>query len=283
MRSINTLRKIRRFVARSLIHWKPGPAYRYRAGDVVIEDFAEFSGIPLHVVTEKVANFHRINAEDWKALEAGSFSERAAGFYQSSQNFVFGILSANPNPDAVIKKLDRFNPRILQAIRTHPGKRFFEFGGGIGVFCEIAARMGKHVYYMELPGIVFQFAQWRFLKLGLNVNAIEAKAGEICLPDKYDIVYTDAVIEHLPQGLQIEATKAMAQAVDKDGLLIFLVDLSGPSEEDPMHHEVHIKELHDQLRSAGLCCEDGYHTFCSIWRRPSGRQSDDVRTTVIKR
>ena len=85
MRSINTLRKIRRFVARSLIHLKPGPAYRYRAGDVVIEDFAEFSGIPLHIVAEKVGNFHRINAEDWKALEAGSLSERAAGFYESGR------------------------------------------------------------------------------------------------------------------------------------------------------------------------------------------------------
>ena len=244
-----------------------GSGYRYRAGDVVVEDFAEFSGIPLDVVIERVANFHRINADDWNALNARSFSERAATFYESSQNFVFGILSANPSPEAVIEKLNRFNPRILEAIRTHPGKRFFEFGGGIGIFCEIAARMGKHVYYMELPGIVFDFAQWRFKKLGLNVKAIVAKADMICLPGKYDIIYTDAVLEHLPQSLQIEATKAIARAVDKDGLLIFLVDLSGPSEDDPMHHDVNIKELHEYLRSGGLRCQDGYHTFCSIWRR----------------
>src|SRR5262249_25819376 len=151
---------------------------------------------------------------------------------------------------------NRFNPRILEAVRTHPGKRFFEFGGGVGVFCEIAARMGKHVYYMELPGIVFDFAQWRFKKLGLNVKAIKAKADRIYLPGKYDIIYTDAVLEHLPQSLQIEATKAMARVLDKDGLLIFLVDLSGPSEEDPMHHDVDIRELHDHLRSEGLHCEE---------------------------
>jgi SAM-dependent methyltransferase len=268
MRSINALRKIRRFIVSSFSHRNPDVGYRYRTGDVVIDDFAEFYGIPLDVVVERVANFHRINADDWNALDASSFSERAATFYESSENFIFGILSANPNPEAVMKKLNRFNPRILEVIRTHPGKRFFEFGGGIGVFCEITARMGKYVHYMELPGIVFDFAQWRFKKLGLNVKAIEAKADTICLPGKYDIVYTDAVLEHLPQSLQIEATNAIARAVDKDGLLIFLVDLSGPTKEDPMHHHVNIRELHDHLRSAGLRCEDGYQNFCSIWRRP---------------
>lgn len=268
MRSINALGKIRRFIVGLFGRPNPDAGYRYRAGDVVIDDFAEFSGIPLNVVADKVANFRRLNVDDWNALNASSFSERAATFYESSQNYVFDTLSANPNPEAVIEKLNRFNPRILEAVRTHPGKRFFEFGGGVGVFCEIAARMGKHVYYMELPGIVFDFAQWRFKKLGLNVKAIKAKADRIYLPGKYDIIYTDAVLEHLPQSLQIEATKAMARVLDKDGLLIFLVDLSGPSEEDPMHHDVDIRELHDHLRSEGLHCEEGYQKFCSIWRRP---------------
>src|SRR5262245_40876342 len=167
MRLINALRKIGRFIVSCFSHQNADIGYRYCAGDVVIEDFAEFSGIPLDVIVEKVANFHRINADDWNALDASSFSERAAMFYESSQNFCYDTLSANPRPEAVIKKLNRFNPRILEAIRSHPGNLFFEFGGGIGVLCEIAARMGKEVHYMELPGIVFDFAQWRFRKLGL--------------------------------------------------------------------------------------------------------------------
>jgi 2-polyprenyl-3-methyl-5-hydroxy-6-metoxy-1,4-benzoquinol methylase len=268
MRSINPLRKIRNFIAGSFNRQPLEAVYCYRPSDVVIEDFAEFSGISLDIVIEKIANFRRINANDWNALDARSFSERAATFYESSQNYIYDTLSANPSPETVVIKLDRFNPRILESIRTHPGKRFFEFGGGTGVFCEIAARLGKDVYYMDLPGIVFEFAQWRFKKLGLNVTAIEAKADTIYLPGKYDIVYTDAVLEHLPQSLQIEATRAIGEAVDDGGLLIFLVDLSGPTEDDPMHHDVDIRELHNHLSSAGLRCEDGYLTFCSIWRRP---------------
>lgn len=268
MRPIDSLRKVRKFITKSFCDRSPRLGYRYRPGDVVIEDFAEFSGIPLNVVADKIANYHRINAEEWHALNARSFSERAATFYESSQNFIFDTLSANPRPEAVIEKLDRFNPRMMKAIRAHPGKGFFEFGGGIGVFCEIVAGMGKDVYYMELPGLVFDFAQWRFKKRGVNVTAIEAKADTVYLPGKYDVVYTDAVIEHLPHSLQVEATKAIGQAVDEGGLLVFLVDLSGPTADNPMHHEVDIRELHDYLRAVGLHYEDGYCDSCSIWRRP---------------
>jgi protein-L-isoaspartate O-methyltransferase len=268
MRPIGSFRRARGFIAKSFGGRVEESGYRYRPGDVVVEDFAKFSGIPLDIVADRVTNCHRISAEEWNALDAASFSDRAAAYYVSSQNFIYGTLSANPRPEAVITKLDRFNPRIMEAIRAHPGKRFFEFGGGIGVLCGIVASMGKDVYYMELPGNDFDFAQWRFKKSGLKVTAIEAKADSIYLPGKYDIVYTDAVIEHLPHSLQVEATKAMGQAVDERGLLVFLVDLSGPTPENPMHHTVDIKELHNHLSSSGLRCEDGYQTFCSIWRRP---------------
>lgn len=270
MGPIDLFRGARRLISKQFGNESPELGYSYRPGDVVVEDYAEFSGIPLNAVADKArsVNTERVNARDWDALGTGSFSERATKFYVASQNFVFGTLSGNPRPEAVIEKLDRFNPRIMAAIRAHPGKRFFEFGAGIGVFCEIVARMGKDVYYMELPGLEFDFAQWRFKKYGLKVTAIEAKADGIYLSGKYDILYTDAVIEHLPHELQVEATKAIGQAVDTGGLLIFLVDLSGPTADDPYHHVVDIRILHDHLIASGLRCDDGFQTFCSIWRRP---------------
>ena len=263
----NLIRGVRNTFAKPSRNVQLDGKFRYRPGDTVVEDFAEFSGIPLEVVADRIANFHRINADDWHALDARSFAERAETFYELSQNYVYGILAANPRPHAVIEKLDRFNPRIMATIRAHSGKRFLEFGGGTGVFCEIVARMGKDVHYLDLPGIVFDFAQWRFKKYGLKVAAIEAKADSVEIPGAYDIVYTDAVIEHLPHDLQVETTKAIGQAVGASGLLVFLVDLAGPTEDDPMHHEVDIVELHDCLRVAGLICEDGHGKFCSIWRR----------------
>jgi 2-polyprenyl-3-methyl-5-hydroxy-6-metoxy-1,4-benzoquinol methylase len=270
MGQINLIGKIRKRLRSSLGRTVEDTGYRYhryRPGDSVIEDFAEFSGVPLDVVAEKIANYYGINADDWHAADAKLISERTATFYQSSQNFIYGILAGNPKPETVVKKLNTFNPRMMAAIRAHPGKRFFEFGGGIGVFCEIAARMGKDVYYMELPGIVFDFALWRFKRHGLKVTSIEAMVDRIYLPGKYDIVYSDAVIEHLPPTQQVEAIRAIGRAVDAHGLLVILIDLSGPTVEDPTHYEVDIRALHDCLFAEGLYCEDGHLKFCSIWRR----------------
>jgi 2-polyprenyl-3-methyl-5-hydroxy-6-metoxy-1,4-benzoquinol methylase len=267
MKPIDLLRRARNLILKPSGGQIAHMPYLYRPGDTVVEDFVEFSGLPLETVSERMVKYQRINSEDWHALDAKSFSERAAKFYEASQNYIFDTLSANPRPQAVIAKLDRFDPRIMAAIRAHPGRRFFEFGGGIGVFCEVAARMGKQVYYLELPGIVFDFAQWRFKKHGLKVTAIEAKADRIDLPGKYDIIYTDAVIEHLPPDLQVEAAQAIGHAVDVDGLLVFLVDLSGPTDHHPMHHDVDIRELHNRLRAAGLSCELGHNDACSVWRR----------------
>jgi len=270
MAGLDLLRRFKRLIKR-LMGLKSGEAqaaYAYRPGDSVVEDYAEFSHLPLTEVSDRIANFWRINAADWNNLKSRSFAERAAEFYENSDNFIFGILFANTSPQAVIDKLNRFNPAIVKSLKAHPGQSLLEFGGGAGVFCEIAARMGRQVYYMELPGLVFQFATWRFRKYGLPVTPIEAQAGVIHIPGQYDIVYTDAVIEHLPETLQIEATRALGVAVAAKGLLIFLVDLSGPTEEDPMHHEVDIVALHGLLTNKGLNCEDGLNTCCSLWRRP---------------
>jgi SAM-dependent methyltransferase len=231
----------------------------------VISDFAEFSGLPISDIANRAANLHAGSAKEWQALP-GSFSDQAAKFYGSSENYVYDLVADNANPNAVIEKLNRFNPRIMESILKHPGKRFLEFGGGIGVFCGIIAETGKDVYYLDLPSIAFDFARWRFNKLGLKVSMLEASAGKIDIPGLFDVVYTDAVIEHLPPDLQAEATKALARAVAPGGLLVYLVDLSGPTSKFPMHHAVDIVALHDIIRGQRLRCDVGEGMAVSIWR-----------------
>jgi protein-L-isoaspartate O-methyltransferase len=191
-----------------------------------------------------------------------------SSFYIASKSYVYDTLSANVSSAHVSQKLNRFNPRILRSIETHPGRRFLEFGAGVGLMCEIAANLGKQVYYLELPGMVFDFAQWRFKKHGLDITAIQAKPDTIYLPGQYDIIYTDAVVSHLPTCLQIRATESMANALLQGGLLIFLVDLSGPTVDNPMLFSIDIIDLHKRLSALGLRCQEGYNSFCSIWRRP---------------
>jgi len=241
--------------------------YRYRPGDTVVEDFAEFSGLPVAAVEQAVADYHRRNAVEWNGLPASTFAERARAFYQTSQNYAFDLLHANPRPDAVIAKLDAIDPRIFRAIAEHPGTTFLEFGGGLGVFCEIVARRGKRVHYLDIDGPVSAFARWRFAKYGLDIAYLRAETGRIHVPGRYDAVYTDAVLEHMPPPQQEEAAEAIGGAVAPGGALAFLVDASGPSEKYPMHHHVDLGALHRRLARAGLRCQAGLGKFWSIWRR----------------
>ncbi len=263
--------RLRRFFDRLLGRPPPPPKarppYRYRPGDTVVDDFAEFSGQTVQVIEERINDFQRINAADWNALGPTGFAERSKAFYEASQNYVYDLLSANPRPEAVLEKLDACSPRLVQAIREHPGRRFLEFGGGLGVFCELVAGMGKEVHYLDIPGLVSRFATWRFEKHGLRIPFICADPGRIHVPSEYDAVLTDAVLEHLPAPLQLEASTAIGRAVAPGGVLVFLVDLTPPGPDFPMHHPVDIRALHRALRDTGLGCELGRDKFWSLWRR----------------
>ena len=241
------------------------PAYRYRREHAVVADFAAFSGLSVEHVAVRIAGHRTANAADWNAMP-GPAGARAARFYEASQNYVFDTLSANLNAPAVEAKLNRFSPNILKTIRSS-GPRFLEFGAGIGVLCEIAARLGKIVTYGDVAGVHFDFAAWRFRRLGLDVRMLALPPDRIEIPGRYDLIFTDAVIEHLPPHLQIAATERLAQALEPHGALIFIVDLSGPSADEPMHYRVDICELHDRLARAGLACDEGHRSFYSIWFR----------------
>src|SRR5688572_12317331 len=113
MNPFNPRRLVRRLLGRGSL--TSSPRYTYSTADTVVSDFAEFSGMPLAEICHRIANYHTINAADWASLPARGFAERAANFYEASQNYVFDTLSANTSTDAVVRKLNGFNPAIVNA------------------------------------------------------------------------------------------------------------------------------------------------------------------------
>ena len=197
-----------------------------------------------------------------------SFEEASKKFYSQSQAYVFDVLSSNPNRRVVVEKLNRFSPAIVSSIRQHCGKRFLEFGGGVGLFCEIVVGFGKDVTYLDIPGRVSEFAAWRFRKYGLPVRTVIIEPGRLDVLENYDIIYSDAVLEHIPRHEQQRVVKVLGDHVSAGGMLVLLVDLSGPTPENPTHEVVDINRLHSTLEGCGLRCQDGRGNFWSIWRRP---------------
>jgi hypothetical protein len=105
-----------------------------------------------------------------------------------------------------------------------------------------------------------------FISQGPKITAIEAKAGSIYLPEKYDILYTDAVVEHLPShsGRSHQGNRASSEPGRYHD---FIVNLSAPTTAHPYHPVVDIREIYDHLSTSGLSCKDGFQTLYSIWRR----------------
>lgn len=246
------------------------PSYTYQPDHVVVADFCEFSGMTPALVEQAINDYEKLCQQDWAVTPGEGFSEKSIKFYGASRNYVFDLLLGNAKKEMVIEKLDSFCPQLLSSIREHPGKDFLEFGGGTGVFCEIVHGMGKDVTCLDIEGVPQQFASWRFTKYKLPIRIARTSPDRVELDRDYDIIFTDAVLEHLPPERQLAAVETLCSRLKPQGLLILLVDLAGESEENPTHTDVDIRKLHDVPRRHQFRCEFGENTFCSIWRKQIG-------------
>jgi len=226
----------------------------------VIKDFAEFSGLEIDRIVKNIQSHKMINTQD--------FAEKLTKeeFYENSKTYIFDLLNVNWSLEVPPYKVNRFLPNCLENIKSHPGKRFLEFGGGLGVFAEFVKRYtSKDVTYLDVEGYVSEFAQWRFRKYGIDIHFLLTPQDDFQLPHEYDIIFTDAVFEHLDPQQQLRYAKKLAAYLADGGMLVFLVDLSGHEEDMPMHYDVDIKSLHKVLEDIGLKNLVGLNSFASVW------------------
>lgn len=239
--------------------WQSDPDDLHTAS--VLIDYAEFSGQTIESVVKYVLAFKELTAQDFRELSEPYF-------YSYSINYIYDILSANVTPGMRANLLQKFIPNALQIIRDHPGTTFGDFGAGVGVMCELAHTFcGKKVTHIDIPSHHMDFAYWRYRKYDWHINIHPIPTTYFELYQTFDILYTDAVWEHLPPEHQIQYALQLSQYLNPGGLLFFLVDLSGPSEDMPMHYPVDITEVHHALTMSGLTCLGGQHNFASVWRK----------------
>jgi len=270
-----TLSVLKQILKRVVFFVFPGAGrqYVYKRDHTVINDYAEFSGLSIRQIQKRVNSYKALTRAEWNRIASDNFEEKVNTFYSSSIFYICDILAANVSKQALQKKLQRFTPFILDSIRNHPGHCLLEFGGGTGVFCEIAQDLGKEVTYIDIPGQHFEFAKWRFAKYGIPVRMLETIPGKLCLGESYDIIFTDAVMEHLADPYTTAAE--LSAHLNPGGLLIMLIDLSGEDKEMPMHKDVDIERLHQRLLQTGLINFYGLRHFASIWSKPYLQSSAD--------
>ncbi len=242
------------------------PLYVYDPSHTVVNDYAEYSGHSVETIAKNINRNTTLNALRWGQLRGtGTWEAAAMRFYGEAETYIYDLLSVNYSERAVLEKLHRFDPTITDHICHHPGSAFLEFGGGLGVFCDVACGWRKRVTYMDLPGLVLDFASWRFQKYHLPIDVVQSCPKELRLARTFDIIFTDAVFEHLIDPEQVLGE--LLAHLNPGGLLVLLVDL-GDDPARPMHRPIDIRSLHDQIRAAGCRNLFGDGTFCSAWKRP---------------
>ncbi len=226
----------------------------------LIDDFSQWSGIPRDEVADKVTRARQLNAKDY--FEHTSEEE----FYKESRTYIYDIISAADVPQNVEDKLEKFMPGVTKIISFHYGN-LLDFGGGTGLFCEWAVRNTKmNVTYCDLPGYVSSFAEWRFTKYKLPISVVYAGMTDFDLPNKYDVIFSDAVWEHLDPEMQLRYADKLPTYLNPGGVFVLLIDLAGESSEMPMHYDVDIVAVHNEIAKHTECVY-GRNRFASVWRR----------------
>jgi len=226
----------------------------------LIDDYSQWSGIPRDEVVKNVLEARKINAENY-------FTHKSEEeFYTESRTYIYDIIGASDTPKNVEDKLISFIPNITWQIKSMKGN-FLDFGGGTGLFCEwVTKNTTMNVTYCDLPGYIASFADWRFTKYKLPVEMVYAGMTDFVLPRMYDVVFSDAVWEHLDPEMQIRYAGKLPVYISKDGLFILLIDLAGESPEMPMHYNVDIIAVHNEIAKS-MDCIYGRNNFASVWRK----------------
>lgn len=229
----------------------------------IIKDYAEFSGESLEELSNKLINHKTINRDEFNQ------SKDSFDFYETSSSYVYDLLYHNLNTQDVYSKIDIFSPHFFTFLKQKNWNSFAEFGGGLGTVCELvkSIRPDIKITYIDIKSKISDFTLWRWNKNNIDINTIIIPQTDFTLPDTYDIIFTDAVIEHLESNQQSRYIKKLIDYVNKDGLFIPLIDLEGNTAEMPMHFNVDIKKLHEIIELNGGYCLSGRNEFSSVWKK----------------
>ncbi len=229
----------------------------------MINDYVEFSGEDMTNLVNKLSNYQLINKTEFHNYQ------NSYDFYEKSDTYIYDLLFNNTSKDRLISKINLFSPFLFKTVINPNYKSFLEFGGGLGLFCEIIKMMrpDMSVNYADIKSKISDFAKWRFERRNIDVNQIIIPQNDFDFPQKYDVIFTDAVIEHLDEEQQVRYMQKLSSYVNNDGILIPLIDLTGKEEIMPMHNDVNIVNLHNILENSGMYCLYGKNTFSSIWKK----------------
>jgi len=154
-------------------------------------------------------------------------------FYSEAIEYLFEL--AQWNASDPFKRIINYLPRV-------EGLKVLDFGGGIGSLSLLLNKRGAAVDYLDLPGVVSDFARSRSDGRISFIDSLSDKR------EIYDLIVAIDVFEHLPD--LPEQLSVLAQALKPDGVLFFHNNF-GQLDLFPQHIDWR-QEWSDLLAKAGF-------------------------------
>jgi SAM-dependent methyltransferase len=119
------------------------------------------------------------------------------------------------------------NVRSLQKALEAPGRKYLDFGGGIGANSILFNAHGFDTTLADISSSLLDFARWRFERRQVKATIIDTKV-ERLPPEKFDFVTAVEVLEHVTNPVAVMQT--IMNATKPGGIIVAWV----PFVEDPL-------------------------------------------------
>ncbi|GAI70672.1 unnamed protein product, partial [marine sediment metagenome] len=179
-------------------------ANEFLGEEPIARDLAKFlHKTPAYIKRKMRDNPVLETAKRWREKSPKTLDE-VRQFYSETTEYLFELGQWNA--------LDTFK-QIINYLPDVQGLKVLDFGGGIGSLSLLLQKRGADVDYLDLPGLVSDFARFRSNGRISFIDSLSDKR------EIYDLIAAIDVFEHLPD--LPEQLSMLAQALKTDGVLFF--------------------------------------------------------------
>jgi 2-polyprenyl-3-methyl-5-hydroxy-6-metoxy-1,4-benzoquinol methylase len=201
--------------------------------------YADYSGLPLGIVTECAQHSATLTQAVWQQCKGDGWSDKARVFYERYEEALFDLLQHSTS--RAQRRADYEKDGIWSWL-AGAGASVLDFGGGFGLTSSLMHEIGKHVTYCEVDGPALRFARWYFEgNCQREIELVHTPSATPVLPldRRWDLVLVEAVLEHVVDP--VTTIESLAQVVRSGGLLYLAIAATEP--ECPLRRPVALADL----------------------------------------
>ena len=220
---------------------------------------AEYTGEDADDVYQKSCTGVLPVADKWN-VERPQTPDEVRAFYGKTGEYFYDLIKWNSTPAY---------QRILSRLANVKGERILEIGGGIGTMTEFLVTHGNAVDYYDVPGVLKDFAAWRFARLP-EAHKARVQFVERWPVGVYDRVIAVDVLEHIHPdeiGMMLEG---LVSALKPGGILFAHNNWSKQDGLYPFHYD-HIDAWQAFIWRHGLKQIDDL-----TWQKPASETQADI-------